>query len=141
MLVKFNGMGQAFFITSAAEKTKTQAENSSQKLKEKTQPQGVTFLFLKKLKKKSQFYWIFSKKNQKSFQGVPLLMPFLSINISNFNSLYQSATNIYSSVGKTDILLQCNQPLFSCSHYLNDNIGLFLALQWQRGRVRTEKHQ
>ena len=32
----------------AAEKTKTQAENSSQKLKEKTQLQGGTFLFFKK---------------------------------------------------------------------------------------------
>ena len=33
-----------FFLTPAAEKTKTQAENSSQKLKEKTQPQGGIFL-------------------------------------------------------------------------------------------------
>ena len=33
-----------FFLTLAAEKTKTQAQNSSQKLKEKTQPQGGTFL-------------------------------------------------------------------------------------------------
>ena len=32
------------FLTLAAEKTKTQAENSSQKLKEKTQPQGGTYL-------------------------------------------------------------------------------------------------
>ena len=29
-----------FFLTSAAKKTKTQAQNSSQKLKKKTQPQG-----------------------------------------------------------------------------------------------------
>jgi len=44
---------QAFFITSAAEKTKTQAENSCQKLKEKTQPQGGTFLFLKETQEKN----------------------------------------------------------------------------------------
>ena len=40
-------LAQAFFLTPAAEKTKTQAENSSQKLKEKTQPQGGTFLLLR----------------------------------------------------------------------------------------------
>jgi len=40
---------QAF--SSAAKKTKTQAENSSQKLKEKTQPQGGTVLFLKETQK------------------------------------------------------------------------------------------
>ena len=37
-------LSQLFFLTPAAEKTKTQAENSSQKLKEKTQPQGGSFL-------------------------------------------------------------------------------------------------
>ena len=46
---------QAFFITSAAKKTKTQAQNSSQKLKEKTQPQGGTFLLLRKTQEKTQF--------------------------------------------------------------------------------------
>ena len=45
-----------FFLTSAAEKTKTQAQNSSQKLKEKTQPQGGTFLLLRETKKTPQFY-------------------------------------------------------------------------------------
>ena len=42
---------QAFFLTSAAEKTKTQGQNSSQKLKEKTQPLGGTPLKIEKLKK------------------------------------------------------------------------------------------
>ena len=41
LLCKYSGL---FFLTPAAEKTKTQAENSSQKLKEKTQPQGGIFL-------------------------------------------------------------------------------------------------
>ena len=49
-----NGTTQAF-LTSAAEKTKTQAQNSSQKLKEKTQPQGGTFLLLRKSQEKTQF--------------------------------------------------------------------------------------
>ena len=42
-----------FFLTPAAKKTKTQAENSSQKLKEKTQPPGGFSLQLGKLKKKT----------------------------------------------------------------------------------------
>ena len=42
-----------FFLTSAAEKTKTQAQNSSQKLKEKTQPQGGTFLLLRETQEKN----------------------------------------------------------------------------------------
>ena len=44
---------QAFFLTSAVEKTKTQAQNSSQKLKEKTQPQGGTFLLLRETQEKN----------------------------------------------------------------------------------------
>ena len=43
---------QALFLTPAAEKTKTQAESSSQKLKEKTQPQGGTFLLFSKTQEK-----------------------------------------------------------------------------------------
>ena len=43
---------QAFFLTPAAKKTKTQGKNSSQKLKEKTQPPGGFSLQLGKLKKK-----------------------------------------------------------------------------------------
>ena len=39
---------QALFLTPAAEKTKTHSENSSQKLKEKTQFQGGTFLLSRK---------------------------------------------------------------------------------------------
>ena len=45
-----------FFLTSVAEKTKTQAQNSSQKLKEKTQPQGGTFLLLKETQEKTQLF-------------------------------------------------------------------------------------
>ena len=44
-----------FFLTPAAEKTKTQGKNSSQKLKEKTQPLGGFSLQLGKLKKKMNF--------------------------------------------------------------------------------------
>ena len=47
---------QAFFLTSAAEKTKTQGQNSSKKLKEKTQPLGATLLqFVKTQDKNSSF--------------------------------------------------------------------------------------
>ena len=42
-----------FFLTPAAEKTKTQGKNSSQKLKEKTQPPGGFSLQLGKFKKKT----------------------------------------------------------------------------------------
>ena len=45
---------QAFFLTPAAEKTKTQEKNSSQKLKEKTQPLGGFSLQVRKLKKKTK---------------------------------------------------------------------------------------
>ena len=44
---------QALFLTLPTEKTKTQAENSSQKLKEKTQPQGGTFLLLRETQEKN----------------------------------------------------------------------------------------
>ena len=37
-----------FFLTLAAKKTKTQAQNSSSKLKKKTQPQGGSFLLSRK---------------------------------------------------------------------------------------------
>ena len=43
-----------FFLTPAAEKTKTQEKNSSQKLKEKTQPLGGFSLQDRKLKKKTK---------------------------------------------------------------------------------------
>ena len=42
------------FLTPAAEKTKTQEKNSSQKLKEKTQPLGGFSLQARKLKKKTK---------------------------------------------------------------------------------------
>ena len=38
----------SFFFTPAAEKTETQVQNSSRKLKEKTQPQGGIFFVLRK---------------------------------------------------------------------------------------------
>ena len=42
------------FLTPAAEKNKTQEKNSSQKLKEKTQPLGGFSLQARKLKKKTK---------------------------------------------------------------------------------------
>ena len=45
-----------FFLTSVAEKTKTQAQNSSTKLKEKTQPQGGTFLLLRKTQETNSIF-------------------------------------------------------------------------------------
>ena len=48
-----------FFLTPPAEKTKTQGQNSSKKLKEKTQPLGGLSLPCAKLKKKTKIH----KKN------------------------------------------------------------------------------
>ena len=56
------GLSQAFFLTSAAKKTKTQAQNSSQKLKKKTQPQGGSFLPSRKTQEKNSILRIFLKK-------------------------------------------------------------------------------
>ena len=45
-----------FFLASTAEKTKTQGQNSSKKLKEKTRPLGATLLqFVKTQEKNSSF--------------------------------------------------------------------------------------
>ena len=55
---------QAFFLTSVAEKTKTQAQNSSQKLKEKTQPQGGTFFILRKTQEKKLDFTNFSLQTE-----------------------------------------------------------------------------
>ena len=46
-------------LTPVVEKTKTQAQNSSQKLKEKTQPQGGTFLLLRETQEKNSISPIF----------------------------------------------------------------------------------
>ena len=54
-----------FFLTPAAEKTKTQEKNSSQKLKEKTQHLGGFSLQFRKLKKKTEF----SSQNSKLLKG------------------------------------------------------------------------
>ena len=50
----FIATNTGFFLTPAAEKTKTQEKNSSQKLKEKTQPLGGFSLQDRKLKKKTK---------------------------------------------------------------------------------------
>ena len=55
-------LNQALFLTPAAKKNKTQARNSSQKLKEKTQPQGGGFLQLRKTEGKNSALRIFLKK-------------------------------------------------------------------------------
>ena len=52
-------LDRLFFLTPAAEKTKTQAQNSSQKLKEKTQPQGGTCLLLKETQEKNSILIFF----------------------------------------------------------------------------------
>ena len=69
-----------FFLTPPAEKTKTQGQNSSKKLKEKTQPLGGLSLPYAKLKKKTKITEIFSSK-LKVFQRVALFIPFLLTNI------------------------------------------------------------
>ena len=51
-----NDLYQAFFLTPPAEKTKTQGQNSSKKLKEKTQPLGGLSLPCAKLKKKTKIH-------------------------------------------------------------------------------------
>ena len=69
-----------FFLTLPAEKTKTQGQNSSKKLKKKTQPLGGLSLPYAKLKKKTKFHETFSSK-LKIFKGVALFTPFLLTNI------------------------------------------------------------
>ena len=70
-------LNQAFYfiLTPPAEKTKTQGQNLSKKLKEKTQPLGASMLKSEKLKKKNSFL--------AKFPGAPLNMPFLLPNIFN----------------------------------------------------------
>ena len=58
-------LNTGFFLTSAAEKTKTQGQNSSKKLKEKTQPLGATLLKFEKLKKKTHYLAKFSRGTPK----------------------------------------------------------------------------
>ena len=53
---------QAFFMTLAGTKTKTQAKNSSKELKEKTQLLGGFYLQFRKLKKRTEFSSKRSKK-------------------------------------------------------------------------------
>ena len=79
-IVKVLCLGQAFFLTPPAEKTKTQGQNSSKKLKKKTQPLGGLSLPFAKLKKKTKFHETFSSK-LKIFKGVALFTPFLLTNI------------------------------------------------------------
>ena len=75
MIYKGMVYNRLFFLTPAAEKTKTQAENSSQKLKEKTQPQGGTFLLLRETQEKTQFFPK-NSKNRKIFMGYLFLCHF-----------------------------------------------------------------
>ena len=73
-------LAQAFFLTPAAKKTKSQGQNSSKKLKEKTRPLGGRSLPYAKLKKKTKTQEIFSSK-LKIFKGVALFIPFLLTNV------------------------------------------------------------
>ena len=66
-----------FFSTPPAKKTKTQGQNSSKKLKEKTQPLGGLSLPYAKLKKKTKIPEIFSSK-LKNFKGVAFLYHFIN---------------------------------------------------------------
>ena len=72
---------QAFFITPAAEKTKTQGKNSSQKLKEKTQLLGGFYLQFRKLKKKLRF----PLKTQNFLRGGTFYVIFINKNIKKWN--------------------------------------------------------
>jgi len=60
-----------FFLTPASEKTKTQA-------------QGGTFLILRETQEKKNSISPIFLYIRKKFHGVPLFMPFLLTNISNF---------------------------------------------------------
>ena len=78
----FDGHGaiSGFFLTPPAQKTKTQGQNSSKKLKKKTQPLGGLSLPYAKLKKKTKIHEIFSSK-LKIFKGLTLFIAFLLTNI------------------------------------------------------------
>ena len=69
-----------FVLTPPTEKTKTQAKNSNQKLKNKTQPSGSNSSLLQKLKKMTSNLKTLFQKPSFSFRG-RLFMPFLSTNI------------------------------------------------------------
>ena len=62
------GFTAGFFLTSVAEKTKTQVQNSRKKLKQKTQPLGGLSLPYAKLKKKLNFMKL-SHQNSKFSKG------------------------------------------------------------------------
>ena len=70
----------SFFQHLPPKKTKTQGQNSSKKLKKKTQPLGGLSLPYAKLKKKTKFHETFSSK-LKIFKGGALFTPFLLTNI------------------------------------------------------------
>ena len=78
--VSFATFLNRLFLTPAAEKTKTQGQNSSKALKEKTQSLGGRSLPFAKLKKKTKTHEIFSSK-LKIFKGVELFIPFLLTNV------------------------------------------------------------
>ena len=70
--IRYFHVWRRLFLTSAAEKTKTQAQNSSQKLKEKNQPQRGTFFRSRKTQGKNSILRIFLKK----LKGLHLLCYF-----------------------------------------------------------------
>ena len=88
-----------FFLTSVTEKTKTQAQNSSQKLKEKTQPQGGTFLLLRETQEKNT---IFPKKilrTEKNLHGTS----FNAIFVNKHFQLSQKETQFHLFSTENDL--------------------------------------
>ena len=85
-----------FSLTPAAGKTKTQGQNSSKKLKEKTQPLGSTLLRFVKLKKKTHLL--------DKFSGLPLNMPFLLPNIFNKGKILEMFWFIFQKSRKKHVL-------------------------------------
>ena len=80
-------LAQAFFLTPAAKKNKSQGQNSSKKLKEKNQPLGGRSLPYEKLKKKTKTQEIFSSKLKISKGGSTFYTIFI-------NKYFQKHKNI-----------------------------------------------
>ena len=83
-----------FFITPAAEKTKTQGKNSSQKLKEKTQLQGGFYLQFRKLKKKTKI----SSKNSNFLKGWYCLCDFYQQNFSKSEIFWKFCEHFFQNL-------------------------------------------
>ena len=95
-VLQIEWISAGFFLTSTAEKTKTQGQNSSKKLKEKTQPLGSTLLKFVKLKKKTHLL--------DKFSGLPLNMPFLLPNIFNKGKILEMFWFIFQKSRKKHVL-------------------------------------